>query len=786
MNNLDNKDTIPQVFEETLNIREELEKYSRQWKWFVVSALFFLIGTYLFLRYQPSIYETSATLLIKEDQSSMSSELAAFQDLASIGGGADIIDNEIQILKSRTLAETVVDDLNLWISYFEEGSVIESEVFQGVLELKPIRVIGKKRDTLFYIKYVGDNRIELLDKNKKFIAKQKTNQDLLIAGDTYQIIQDSSFVFSKEVITQIKVVIGSKEDAVNSLMNLLKVSTVDKNSSVLLLSIQHTLKSKGITLLRQLLHNYEKQEINDKSEVSQNTAFFVGERVKIIRAELSQIDRLVEQYKNDNNLTNIEKESEAFIRSSSRSSQALFDANTQLKLLEFMNVYLQKDKGSFGLIPALGFQDVSINNLTGQYNKVVLERSRVLRNSTANNPLVLNYQDQLGNLRGSLEESLENLNTSLNITIKELSRNDNKLNSKKASLPRKEREFRDLVRQQGIKESLYLYLLQKQEETQISLAVTTSNSRIVDQAYSSRTPVAPKKKIILFAGLLLGLLVPFIIIYIRDVLDNKFHSRQELEAIVSAPILGDIPIKETKANIVVSKGSRTSTAEAFRLLRTNLDFMLASKQGSKNTIFLTSTTSGEGKSFVSINLAFTLALSGKKVALLGMDLRAPKLTEYLGLPNRKGITNYILDDNLTIEDIKFSVKEHENVDFFASGIIPPNPAELLLHPRVDELFTKVKEAYDYVIVDTAPVNLVTDTLVLSHRADLFIYVVRANYLDKRLLAVPQNLYQEKRLPNIAMLINGSDHVKGYGYGAYGAYGYGQQVTKPWWKTIIKG
>jgi Mrp family chromosome partitioning ATPase len=169
-----------------------------------------------------------------------------------------------------------------------------------------------------------------------------------------------------------------------------------------------------------------------------------------------------------------------------------------------------------------------------------------------------------------------------------------------------------------------------------------------------------------------------------------------------------------------------------------------------------------------------------------MDLRAPKLTEYLGLPNRKGITNYILDDNLTIEDIKFSVKEHENVDFFASGIIPPNPAELLLHPRVDELFTKVKEAYDYVIVDTAPVNLVTDTLVLSHRADLFIYVVRANYLDKRLLAVPQNLYQEKRLPNIAMLINGSDHVKGYGYGAYGAYGYGQQVTKPWWKTIIKG
>lgn len=784
MNSLDPSDNIPQVFEETLNLREELDKYSRHWRWFVLSALFFLTAAYVYLRYQPSVYEVSTTILIKDEQSSVSSELAAFQDLASMDGGMSKIENEIQILKSRTLAETVVSDLNLHITYFREGRVIESEIFKGTLQLKPFGLLEKEQDTTFYIKFVGNNRIELLDVNQEFIAAQNTNDDLLIDGCHYQIIYNNSNS-SKETDTHIRVQIGSKEDAVSSLVSQMVISPVDKKSSVLRLSLKHSLKKKASAILNQLVSNYEKQGIDDKNEVSQNTAFFVGERVKIVSAELSLIDVLVEQYKNDNSLTNIEKESETFIQNSTISEQALFDANIQLKLLEFMKGYLQKGKGSFGLIPALGFEDASVNSLTAQYNRIVLDRNRALRYATAKNPVVINFEDQLRNLKKSLEESLDNLNTSLEITIQEVSRKDTKLNYQKASIPRQEREFRDLIRQQGIKESLYLYLLQKQEETQISLAVTASSSRVIDSAYGSKTPVSPKKKIVLLAGLLLGLIIPFMIIYIRELLDNKFHTRKDLESFVSIPVLGDIPMNETKDNLVVSKEGRSSTAEAFRLLRTNLDFMLTNNSGCK-TIFLTSTTSGEGKSFVSINLACTLALSGKKVALLGMDLRAPKITEYLEVPNRKGITNYILDEQLSIDDINFSVEGHENVDFFSSGIIPPNPAELLLHPRVDELFEKAKEAYDYIIVDTAPVNLVTDTLLLSHRADLFIYVARANYLDKRLLAVPQNLYQEKRLPNMAMLINGSDHRKGYGYGNYGAYGYGQQETKSWWKSLFKG
>ncbi|WP_152286945.1 GumC family protein [Flavicella marina] len=790
MKNFENMEQpINQIEQDTLNIREELEKYFRQWKWFVLSSLVTVIAVYFYLRYQPNVYEVSTSVLIKEDQSAMSSELAAFQDIAMLGGGSSSIENEIQILKSRTLASTVAEDLNLTVSYYREGRVKESEVYDEVFELRretnKINV-EKDLDTLIYARISSLNQLELLDVNQNFVAKLSFGESIKFGSDNYYLIQKKPVKFN-HLGTTLKIKITPLDKVVSSLIKGINVSPVDKKASVLALSMKSSVKKKAGAILDQWVLNYQTQEIDDKNEVSQNTAFFVGERLKIIRAELSEIDRLVEEYKFNNDLTDIEKESESFINNVSTSEQALFDANTQLKLLSFMKQYLNKEYHNNGLIPSLGFSDASINALVAQYNSIVLERNRVLRNSTANNPLVINYDLQLTNLRLSLQESLNNLEESLSITIKELTRKDNELNSKKSSIPRKEREYRDLVRQQGIKESLYLYLLQKQEETQISLAVTASNSRVIDKAYGSDIPVAPKKKIILLAGLLLGLIIPFVVIYIKDLLDTKLHTRKDLEGIVTTPILGDIPINETKENIVVSKDGRSSTAEAFRLLRTNLDFMLTEKKDTCKTIFLTSTTSGEGKSFVSINLACTLALSGKKVALLGMDLRAPKITEYLGVPNRKGITNFILDDQITLDTLKFSIAGHENVDFYASGAIPPNPAELLMHKRVEELFEKVTSEYDYVIVDTAPVSLVTDTLMLSHYADLFIYIARANYLDKRLLAVPQTLYNEKRLPNMAMLINGSDYKKGYGYGNYGAYGYGygNQANKPWWKTIFK-
>jgi len=338
--------------------------------------------------------------------------------------------------------------------------------------------------------------------------------------------------------------------------------------------------------------------------------------------------------------------------------------------------------------------------------------------------------------------------------------------------------------QQEIISGLYSYLLKKKEETDISLAVTVSNAKIIDKAYGNDTPVSPKKQLIFLAAILIGGLIPFVIIYFKNLFDTKIHNKADIEERLSIPFLGDVPKSDSKEKIVIGSDARSSTAEAFRLIRTNLDFMLANIKGNNKTIFVTSTTSGEGKSFISINVAASLALSGKRVLLMGMDLRAPKVTEYLGISDRKGVTNYITDGDLDLENLIFNIDDIKNLDIISSGVVPPNPAELLMTKRTENLFTIIKEEYDYVVVDTAPVNLVTDTLLISRYADMFIYIARANYLDKRLLAVPQTLYNEKRLPNMAMVLNDTDPKRSYGYG-YGGYGYGYVVEeKPWYKKIL--
>ena len=585
---------------------------------------------------------------------------------------------------------------------------------------------------------------------------------------------------------EIRVEIRPILDVVDVLVQSISIEPVNKMSSVIELSMSLSNKDKGIDILTQIVENYNEDAIEDKSQIGKSTSKFITHRLSIIKNELEIVDKDAENYKKTNDLTNLEEESKEFFKTVSESDKSLFEAETQLKLVEYMIQEIKSQKGNFELIPGnLGFQDISIAALTQNYNEVLLDRNKILRGSSLRNPLVQNMDAQLITLKQNINESLKNLKKSFQITLRELNNQERLINLKVSSIPQKEREYKNIQRQQGIKEALYLYLLQKQEETEISLTVTNSNSKIIDHAYASNKPVSPKRNIVFLVSLLLGVLVPFGIIYLIDIFDTKLHSRKDLEKNVSVPILGDIPLHDGKEVIVVKEGSRSSAAEAFRLLRTNLDFLLTGVDHNCKSIFLTSTTSGEGKSFVSVNLACTLALSGKKVALVGMDLRAPKITEYLGLANKPGVSNFIKDTELKADDIKISIKTFENLDVYSSGIIPPNPAELLLTARVEELFTNLKENYDYLIVDTAPVNMVTDTLLITKYADMFIYVARAGYLDKRLLQIPQNLYIDKRLPNMAMLINASDFKKSYGYGAYGAYGYGEVDIKPWWKTFFK-
>jgi capsular exopolysaccharide synthesis family protein len=470
------------------------------------------------------------------------------------------------------------------------------------------------------------------------------------------------------------------------------------------------------------------------------------------------------------------------VQSKSLVEKEVLELNTQLKLAEYVSDYVNANPGE--LIPAnLGIGDASVDGNTEKYNQLVLERNRILKGSSEINPVIVNLNGQIKNLEESIKQSLVNSKTALKISLNAIKGQQSKFASTISEVPKQERMFRDMQRQQQIMETIYLYLLQKREENAITMAVTLPSAKIIDTAYGSNTPVAPKRNIIYLAALLLGLLIPFGVIYVLTLLDNKVHSRKDLESMIKAPILGDVPNTKSEDKIVVSDSDRSSVAESFRLLRTNINFMLTGvKQGGK-TIFVTSTLSGEGKTFVSINLAAVLSLTDKKVRLIGADIRKPKIGEYLELKYEKGLTHFLMDNAIKPTDIIESVTAM-NFDFISSSLIPPNPSELLMNGRFEEVLAYGKQHYDYVIVDTAPVNLVTDTLLLGHLADMFIYVVRANYLDKRLLSIPKMMYEEKRLPNMAMLINGTDLERGYGYG-YGYGGYSEEVImKPWYKTLF--
>lgn len=773
-----------------LNIRVEIEKYLRWWKWFVVAGILSLVLAFLYLRYSTPKYKAVTTILIKDNKKSgISAEFEAFKDLGIIGGGSsNNPDNEIEILKSRRIIKNVVDKLDLDVFYYVSGRVKETEVYKNSSPIK-INFIKKDsalnaKDTLFNVKLLNDFEYELLNTEEQSISTHKFGEEVKNSLGVFEIFKRDvkNKEFSKKVIVRIL----PKYSVVSSYRNRLAISPVNNKSSVLTLTLIDAVKEKAKDVLDQLIEQYNLDAVNDKNQVAQKTNKFIENRLDTIGKQLAAIEDRVKKYKVSKNFTGLPVESQISFEVLKESNQKIINIKTQISIALGVEDMLTKESSKDDLLPeTLGIDDISITQLIVKYNDLVLRRNFAKESGAGiKNPLLVQLESQLASHKSNLIKGLSNVSNSLNLQLEEANKEAKEVISKVKSIPDTERGYVDIARDREIIVGLYQYLLKKKEETDISLAVTVSNAKIIDIAYSSNAPVSPKKKIIYLAAFFIGILIPFALIYILDLLDTKVHTKKDIESELSVPFLGDIPKSDSKEKIIIGNDVRSSTAEAFRLIRTNLDFMLASNRKQSKAIFITSTTSGEGKSFISINIAATLALSGKKVLLMGMDLRAPKVTEYLGIPDRKGVTNYITDDELSLEEITFTIPQVKGLDIIASGVIPPNPAELLMTKRIDNLFTIVKQEYDIVIVDTAPVNLVTDTLLIGKYADMFMYVVRANYLDKRLLQVPQELYNEKKLPNMAIVLNDTDPKRSYGYG-YGGYGYGYVVVeKPWYKKIF--
>ncbi|MBF6607618.1 MAG: polysaccharide biosynthesis tyrosine autokinase, partial [Flavobacterium sp.] len=492
-------------------------------------------------------------------------------------------------------------------------------------------------------------------------------------------------------------------------------------------------------------------------------------------------------YKKSNQVTDIVSEAGMYLRNAGEYERMFIETETQLRVVESLRNFVQNSSPT-DLIPDNILTTASTGadsspTLIAEYNILLLERARKLPSAGPENPNIKQLDAQLRALKQNVIANLDRLKSTLEIKKRDLQAQQRAVSAQISEVPTQEREYKGIVRQQNLKESLYLYLLQKREETAIALASTAPNAKIIDAALTATVPISPRVPVVYLGAFFLGCLIPFGVIYLRDLMDTKIHSHSDLESL-SLPYLGDVPTSDSH-NEIITLHSRTSTAEALRIIRTNLEFMLSHvPETVAKTIFVTSTIPKEGKTFVSINLAATIALSGKKVLLLAMDIRNPKFDEYLKIP-QKGLTNYISTANSEPGDFIVAHDTLENLHIFPAGVIPPNPAELLMDNRVSELFVKLQQEYEYIIVDTAPVSLVTDTQIIAKFAHSFVYVTRANHLDKNMLAIPERLYRENKLPNMAIVLNDTNLKKGYGYGYGQAYGYTDNVNQKWYTKFFK-
>lgn len=770
-------------------IIELVELYLSKWKLIFVCAAIALAIAFFKIRYSTYIYQANATIKLKEDENSRSlAEISSLQN-GMLSSNLPNVTEEIEVIKSRAIITQVVRELKLNLKYFVTGKVKKIETYEN----PPININFFVPDSIMedinrslYIKIISPQKYELssVDVNK-LLEFGDPNTSTYSFGERVKkpygdfIITPNIDVYGSEVGSSLEINITPLQDVVSSYLSKIKISTTE-NSNVLKLSLEESIKEKARVILNKVIEKYNGDVIKDKEEIVQTTSDFITNRLNIVSNELEQVDFTAEKLQKDNRLTALASQSNIFLESERQTESQINETNNKLQLVEYMTENLNDQSRNTDLLPDIAIEDSDVGQITQSINSLVQQRDRILKNSSDKNPTVVKLNDQINALKTNLNQSLDNIKSASQITLQNLNRQSSRIRGQIYSAPGKERQFRDIKRQQDIKESLYLYLLQKREETAITLGMSTANAKIIDYAYTKNTPVAPKKKIIYLASLLLGLAVPMGYIYAKNLMDNKVHTKDDVQRLIKAPFIGDIPKGEGKLK-VVKKVDYSPKAEAFRIIRTNIDFMLQSLDKNCKTIFVTSTTAQEGKSHTSTNLASSFSFSEKKTLLIESDIRVPRVNDYLKIQTTKGLTDFISDKSLSIDDVTVKVKDNPFLNVIPSGTIPPNPAELLMSDRVTYLFEEVSKNYDYVIVDSSAVGLVTDTMLIAKHADIFVYVVSANNIDKRQLHIAQTMYQEKRLPNMVTLLNGTVKKKGYGYG----YGNNPQRKKKWYDSFKK-
>lgn len=746
-------------------------KYLKNWYWFVLSVFVLGVSTYIYLRYTTPLFKISASILIKDEKKGISGN-DALKELEMFSGNK-LVENEVEVLKSRAIIEKVVEDLNLCVSYYSPNKLIrDSELFGN----SPIWVHFNEKSyqpATFLVEIKSPKEFELWTNEEK-VGNYKFSDLVNLEGTSFRVYLVDS-IYKSVPFKKIKLTYSPKNQTIQKYQGAIEVAQVNTKSTVLGISLEEANVNKGKAILGKLLNAYAFNTLKDKNHEATNTLQFIDERLKLITQELGDVEHDVESYKSSQGITDLSSEANLFLEKVKDNDSKLNEVDIQLKVLDGVENYLKSSQS--GVAPAtLMVTDPILVSLLTKLNELELQKDKYARSVQEDNPLYATVSSQIKNTKQGIREYLQNQKQGLVVTRNSLKGFNNQIEGAIRTIPRKEREFVNIKRQQGIKESLYLMLLQKKEETAISYASTVTDSRVIDEPYSSLGPVKPKKMNFYLIAIIIGLAIPAIILYLKDLLNDKIESSKLIQSKTGLPIFGEISKKpkDLQTNIVNLKGN-SFLAEQFRILRTNLQYVAAGQKTHRaTTILLTSSIGGEGKSFISLNLSHSLALLGKKVVLLELDLRKPRIASYLDIHVSEGISNYLIGQGNLTKLIKKS-SLHENLDILPCGPIPPNPAELISNEQMHKMIEELQSIYDYVILDMPPVGLVTDAVIMGKYADAAFYVVRYGYTPKSNLKILNELKEMKAMKSLNVIFNGVDYQNsyeyGYGYGKYGGYGY---------------
>jgi tyrosine-protein kinase Etk/Wzc len=747
----------------TFSPREFLVRYLRYIPWLIASIILFIALAYLKLRYSPVIYQVQSKILIKKESKSAGQDKLA--DLFLTGESQNLND-EVQILKSTGISKRIIKNLGLQVSYISEGNLksytlhpMDSPLWLDIVNLK---------DSMQYVGF----KVTIIDQNTINLGESK---EPVYFGQAFETSQGKFRFIRRPVDYQqygsniFTIVYNPLQELANAIAAGIQVSPVNDYSNVLQVVYETENRRLGLNIVDQLMKEYNISNVEDKRTITVNTMEFIDERLDTIQKELSYVEQSLQTFKEQNKAVDIEQQATISFTELSGVNQTLTKQEVDLKIVDWLSQYLSDEKNNTKTVPtALGITEPSLQVLIAEYNQSQLRRETQIKTTTAANPIIRELDAESDKLREQIKENLSNIRQSYLINRENLLQKTRRAEAEISGVPGKGRRMLEITRSQKILEDLYSFLLQKRLETSISSASTISNSKILEPAQSSGEPVRPDKKGLYLIAVLLGIALPVAVLVIREYLNDKITGRGDIERLTTAPILGEIGHSDTTETLVVTKNARKFISEQFRIIRTNLQFILNKVQNP--VILITSSFSGEGKSFVSTNIGAVLALTGKKTVILEFDIRKPKIIAGLDLAKNEGITNFIVG-NVTIEEIIVPVKQVENLYVIPCGPIPPNPAELLLDEKVAELFVYLRANFDMVIIDSAPVGLVSDAVVLSAFADATLYIMRQNYTLKKQLNLINEYYLNKKLPKMSLLLNDVNVTSGYG-GYYGNYGYG--------------